>query len=98
MAPDSDDPEEPVPFEFTDELDLHAFSPRDAKDLVGEYLDHAWEQGWPEVRIVHGKGTGTLARLVHAVLERHPAVARHALGGSGHGSWGATVVWLRPRS
>jgi dsDNA-specific endonuclease/ATPase MutS2 len=45
---------------------------------------------------VHGKGIGNLRRTVHALLQRHPAVADFRLGGMGEGSWGATIVTLRP--
>jgi DNA-nicking Smr family endonuclease len=76
-------------------LDLHTFQPREVKQLVPDYIDACLEKGIYQIRIVHGKGTGTLRRIVHSILEKHPAVAgfRHE-GGSG-GSWGATVVDLK---
>ncbi|HWR68032.1 MAG TPA: Smr/MutS family protein, partial [Desulfomonilia bacterium] len=49
-------------------LDLHMFSPRDIKDLVPDYLEECREKGILSVRIIHGKGTGTLRRTVHAIL------------------------------
>ena len=79
-----------------DTLDLHTFAPRDVKELVEDYLGLAAERGFTEVRIIHGKGTGTLRRIVHAVLERHPVVVGFRLAGDG-GGWGATVVTLRTR-
>lgn len=82
--------------DLSPELDLHTFLPRECADLVEEYVRAAQEAGLATVRIIHGKGTGTLRRTVHAVLERHPAVASFALGGEHSGSWGATVVVLRP--
>ena len=84
-----------VPIEGT--LDLHTFAPRDVKALVTDYLDLAVERGFAEVRVIHGKGQGTLRRIVHGVLERHPAVAGFVLAGGERGGWGATVVSLRPR-
>jgi DNA-nicking Smr family endonuclease len=80
----------------TDELDLHTFLPRECADVVEEYVRAAQEAGLPLVRIVHGKGTGTLRRIVHAVLERHPAVQAYRLAGGDRGSWGATLVELVP--
>lgn len=81
-------------WEITDELDLHTFRPRDVSSLVPDYLDECVQRGWREVRIIHGKGTGTLRRIVHAALDRHPAVESYRLAGEGFGGWGATIVWL----
>ena len=80
---------------LTDELDLHTFQPRDCADVVAEYLHAAQGAGLPRVRIVHGKGTGALRRIVHGVLDGHPAVRSYRLAGE-HGGWGATVVELYP--
>jgi dsDNA-specific endonuclease/ATPase MutS2 len=81
---------------LTDELDLHTFQPRDCKDLVEEYLRAAQEAGFANVRIIHGKGTGTLRRIVHGVLEKHSAVKAFRLADQRSGSWGATLVELHP--
>jgi dsDNA-specific endonuclease/ATPase MutS2 len=86
---------EPVEVELTDELDLHTFAPRDVADLVAHYVDECAARGFAEVRIIHGKGTGTLRRIVHGVLERHDKVERFAMGDERSGSWGATIAWLR---
>ena len=80
-----------------DELDLHTFRPRDCADVVAEYLRAAQDAGLPRVRIVHGKGTGALRRIVHGVLDGHPAVCSYRLAGEHSGGWGATVVELLPR-
>jgi DNA-nicking Smr family endonuclease len=82
---------------LTDELDLHHFQPRDCADLVAEYVRAAQEAGMTAVRIVHGKGTGALRRIVHGVLDRHPAVRGYRLADERSGSWGATLVELHPR-
>jgi DNA-nicking Smr family endonuclease len=76
-------------------LDLHAFAPRDVKDLVETYLDECRGRGILEVRIIHGKGTGTLRRVVHAILRRRADVQHFALAGGDRGGWGATLVTLR---
>ena len=75
-------------------LDLHTFRPSEAAELVTDYLDACLERGIHEVRIIHGKGTGTLRRIVHSALEKHPAVERFALATDSSG-WGATQVWLK---
>ena len=75
-------------------LDLHTFHPRDVKDLVTEYLRICRERGILDVRIIHGKGTGSLRRTVHATLEKLPEVESFRLAGDGSG-WGATIVRLK---
>lgn len=90
-------PDDAVAAALTDELDLHTFLPRDCADVVAEYLRAAQDAGLAHVRIVHGKGTGTLRRIVHGVLDRHPAVSGYRLADERRGSWGATLVDLHPR-
>ena len=82
---------------FSDQLDLHAFAPRDAADLVRDFLDHWADRGPCDVRIIHGKGIGAMQRLVHEILEQHPAVARFGLA-SDRAGWGATVVSIARRA
>ena len=79
--------------ELTQELDLHTFQPRECADVVEEYLRAAQEAGFTTVRIIHGKGTGTLRRIVQGVLSRHPAVASFEQADA---NWGATRVELKP--
>jgi DNA-nicking Smr family endonuclease len=78
-------------------LDLHAFHPRDVKDLVPEYIRACRGKGILEVRIIHGKGTGALRETVHAALDRLTEVESYQLAGDRSG-WGATIVRLRPES
>ena len=82
---------------FTDELDLHSFSPRDAAGLVRDFLDHWAANGPRQVRIIHGKGIGAMQRLVHEILEQHPAVTRFSLA-SDRAGWGATVATVERRA
>lgn len=89
------DPEAPVVIELGDTLDLHHFRPSEVKDLVPDFLDDAAAKGYLEVRIIHGKGTGTLRRTVHALLERHPRVASFRTPDD-RSAWGATIVVIKP--
>ncbi|HUS30821.1 MAG TPA: Smr/MutS family protein [Kofleriaceae bacterium] len=86
------DDEEVFTPELTDQLDLHTFQPRECADVVDEYLTAAQEAGFTTVRIIHGKGTGTLRRIVQGVLERHSAVASFEQADA---NWGATRVVLK---
>ena len=88
--------DEPVRIPITGELDLHTFRPKDVKSLVPEYLAECRKQGILTVRVVHGKGIGHLRRTVHALLERDANVESFNLAGEQLGSWGATMVRLRP--
>ncbi len=90
------EPMEAVEYPVDGVLDLHAFAPRDVPDLVPEYVRLCRERGILRVRIVHGKGTGTLRRIVHAALERMPVVVAFRLAGADGGGWGATLVDLAP--
>lgn len=90
------DPLPPVQLPIDGVLDLHAFSPKDLKTLVPDYLHECRQRGILEVRIIHGKGSGTLRRTVHALLERMAMVAGFRLGDERCGGWGTTLVRLRP--
>jgi DNA-nicking Smr family endonuclease len=76
-------------------LDLHAFRPEEAADVVAEYLEACASVGVLEVRVVHGKGISALRRTVEAALRRHPRVVAWRLADEGAGGWGATLVTLR---
>jgi dsDNA-specific endonuclease/ATPase MutS2 len=86
---------EPVELPIDGTLDLHTFQPGEVKDLLPDYLNACREKGILEVRVIHGKGTGTLRETVHAILKRLPEVASFRLAGVDAGSWGATIVRLR---
>ena len=89
-----EDPD-PIEFEITDELDLHTFRPSEVGELVPDYLELAREKGFRRVRIIHGKGIGTLRETVHAILKKHPLVATFRIGDQTEGGWGATIAHLR---
>ena len=83
-----------VELEIDGTLDLHTFQPKEVKRLVPDYLSLCREKGIYEVRIIHGKGSGTLRRIVHAALERLPEVKSYRLAAEDGGGWGATLVSL----
>lgn len=92
IDPDDTEPVE-IPVEGT--LDLHTFRPSDVKDLVTEYLRECATNGILRVRIIHGKGTGTLARMVRSILGKMPEVVSYMTAGPDEGGWGATIVRLK---
>lgn len=96
QEPEDWDPTAPIELPIDGTLDLHTFHPRDVKALLPEYLRACRERGILEVRIVHGKGTGAMRETVHALLGRLTEVESFRLAGEDAGSWGATLVRLRP--
>ena len=92
----ADSPEEPFVLPIEDSLDLHTFAPRDIPSVVDEYLREARRRGFSEVRLIHGRGKGVQRAVVHSLLATHPMVARYFDAPPERGSWGATVVVLRP--
>jgi DNA-nicking Smr family endonuclease len=94
---DSDEGQDPVELPVDGTLDLHAFSPRDVKDLLPEYLRACREKGILDVRVIHGKGSGALRETVHSLVRRLPEVDSFKLAGGDAGGWGATLVTLKPQ-
>ena len=98
-APDPAEGEEsPVVLPIDDALDLHSFAPRDIPGVVRDYLEECVRHGFREVRLIHGRGTGTQRRIVRSVLMGHPLVEAIADAPPERGGWGATVVRLREGS
>lgn len=75
-------------------LDLHTFSPREIRTLIPDFIEACRAKGIYKLRIIHGKGTGTLRDIVHSILEEHRAVEAFWQE-EGAGSWGATLVDLK---
>jgi DNA mismatch repair protein MutS2 len=77
------------------ELDLRGYRAAEIEAMLDEYLENAYRAGMPFVRIIHGKGTGALRKVVRDVLASHPAVAKHEVAPANQGGDGATVALLR---
>lgn len=89
--------EQVVALPIEDSLDLHTFSPREIKPLVEEYLYQCQQHGFREVRIIHGRGTGTQRNIVRSLLARNSSVSEFKDAPPESGGWGATIVWLNPK-
>ncbi|MGO9013969.1 MAG: Smr/MutS family protein [Dissulfurispiraceae bacterium] len=87
--------QEPVEIPVDGVLDLHSFLPGDVKELVPHYLAACRAKGILQIRIIHGKGSGSMRETVHAILKRLPEVVSFSLAGDDAGGWGATIVVLR---
>jgi DNA mismatch repair protein MutS2 len=68
------------------------------EEALGElepFLNHASLDRIPELRVVHGKGTGALMKGVRSYLDGHPLVASFRTGERFEGGDGVTVVTMR---
>ncbi len=83
-----------IEFEINGILDLHTFRPSEVGELVPDYIELCLEKDIRRIRIIHGKGIGTLRETVHALLKRDPRVERFQLADQPEGGWGATIAWL----
>ena len=85
-----------VPIPIEDSFDLHSFLPSDVPSVLAEYLEQAHLRGWREVRVVHGKGTGTRRAQTRNLLAADPRVADFFDAPPQRGGLGATIVILKP--
>ena len=77
------------------EISLRGKTVDEALSQLDKYLDDAYLSHMPSVRVVHGKGTGTLRNAVHAYLRKLSYVDSYRLGEYGEGDSGVTVVTFK---
>ncbi len=77
------------------ELNIIGLRVDDALSELERFLNRVSLEGFNEVRIIHGKGTGALMRGVRDYLGGHPLVAEFRRGEPFEGGDGATVVTIR---
>jgi DNA-nicking Smr family endonuclease len=86
--------EDPIELPVEGILDLHTFRPGEVKELLPDYIAACREKGIFSIRIIHGKGTGTLREAVRSILGGLPGIASFRTAGEDAGGWGATLVTL----
>lgn len=74
------------------EVDLRGMDAVEAVCVMERYLDEAMRSNLKQVRIIHGKGTGTLRAAVQQSLKKNKFVKRFRLGQYGEGEDGVTIV------
>lgn len=84
-----------VKADFHPEVDVRGMIGDDAWFIVDKYLDDAVMAGVHSVRIIHGKGTGALRKIIGQYLRKDRRVASHRMGAYGEGDAGVTVVELK---
>ena len=77
------------------EIKLISKRAEEALYLLEKYIDDARLARHDSVRIVHGKGTGVLRKVVKEFLSSNPYVASFRLGGIGEGGTGVTIAELK---
>lgn len=74
------------------QLDLRGKRYEEALAEVDQYIDAAILAGYPQVTIVHGKGTGALRTGITEFLKNHRSVKSYEFAPQNQGGNGATVV------
>lgn len=74
------------------EIDLRGMDSIEAICVLERYLDEAMRSNLPSVRIIHGKGTGTLRAAVQQSLKKNKYVKKFRLGLYGEGEDGVTIA------
>ncbi len=77
------------------ELNIIGETTADGISRLDKYLDEAYVSHLPEVRIVHGKGTGALRKAVRDELKRIRYVSSFRSGEYGEGDAGVTIVTFK---
>ena len=78
----------------TNEIMIRHLTQGEALPLLDQFIHDAFMAGLLQVRIVHGKGTGTLRLMVDRYLANHPLVKSHRKGEYGEGGSGVTIAEL----
>lgn len=77
------------------EINLIGMNGDDAREELASYLDDAYISHLPEVRIVHGKGSGVLREVVQSYLKKCKYVKNYRAGEFGEGDSGVTIATFK---
>ena len=77
------------------EINLIGKMTADALPELNKYLDDAFLAKLPQVRVVHGRGTGALRKMVHDCAKKNKHIESFRLGEYGEGSDGVTVIYFK---
>ena len=76
--------------DVSDELDVRGQRAQEAREAVRSFVDDAALAGLPSVRVIHGRGTGSVRAAVRDEFDGHPLVDRRESDSAD----GATVAHL----
>ncbi len=77
------------------ELDIRGMYSYEVENKIEEFLNDAIIHNLPEVRIIHGKGTGKLRNKVHEILRKSKNVKSFRFGNWNEGDSGITIIELQ---
>lgn len=77
------------------EIKLIGYNSTDAVNELDKYIDNAVMSGLNTVRIIHGKGSGILRKVIHEYLKKNQSVSTYSLAEYGEGDAGVTVAHLK---
>lgn len=80
---------------ISSEINLLGYTVDEAIAVLDKYLDDAYIARIPQVRIVHGKGTGALRSGITSYLHGVPYIKEFRLGQIGEGAEGVTIVTFK---
>jgi DNA mismatch repair protein MutS2 len=79
---------------ISNEVRLRQLTVDEALIKLDKYLNSAFMAGLNQVKVIHGKGTGTIRQAAREYLAHHPLVRSYQAGGYGEGEDGVTIVEL----
>ena len=68
---------------ISNEVRLRQLTVDEALIKLDKYLNDAFMAGLNQVKVIHGKGTGTIRQVTREYLARHPLVKSYRAGGYG---------------
>ena len=74
------------------EIHLRRLTVDEALERLKHYLEDAYVAGMSRVRVIHGKGTGTLREAVWEFLSTHPLVKAYYMAAPFEGDGGVTIA------
>lgn len=86
---------ESVARSFSPELDIRGKTGEEGWLITDKYLDDAVLAGVPFVRIIHGKGTGSLRRYLWERFKNDSRIKSFRIGVFGEGDSGVTVIEMK---
>ncbi len=80
---------------FDTRLDIRGKYSYEIEELLETFIYEGQINSARELTVVHGKGSGSLRKAVHALLKKNKHVSGFRLGNWNEGDTGATIIELK---